>query len=204
MTPRDSNQYRFVTNWTVEATPEEVFEILQDAERLPAWWPSVYRSVRTVPLEDGSKKRLLETQGWLPYRLRWEARVVEHEPPRLLGIRASGDFEGRGLWTLGEIGTSTRVRYEWSVRAEKPLLRRLSFALKPLFAWNHRWAMERGRESLELELRRRRGLEAGPPRGPVSMLRSGLIVLGGLLLIALLGALGAGVVLRLGPLATFD
>jgi len=34
-------------------------------------------------------------------------------------------------------------------------LRYLSFLLKPAFSANHRWAMERGRESLELEIARR-------------------------------------------------
>lgn len=48
------------------------------------------------------------------------------------------------------------ITYEWQVQAAKPLLRRLSWLLKPLFAANHRWAMARGEESLRLELRRRR------------------------------------------------
>jgi uncharacterized protein YndB with AHSA1/START domain len=199
MALRNAHHYRFVTRWTMEATPEEIFEVLTDAERLPEWWPSVYRRVETVLLEDGTRKRVLETQGWLPYRLRWEAHVMEHEPPRLLGIRASGDFEGRGLWTLEPEGPRTGVSYEWRVRAEKPLLRCLSGVLKPLFAWNHRWAMARGEESLELELRRRRGIPCGSPPRPVGALRSGLIVLAGIGLAVLLGWLAVSTPLRLGP-----
>ena len=42
-----------------------------------------------------------------------------------------------------------------TLRAEKPLLRRLSFALKPIFSWNHRWAMARGYENLRREVNRR-------------------------------------------------
>jgi uncharacterized protein YndB with AHSA1/START domain len=182
-----SNTYHFVTVWTVEATPDEVFDVLTDAEALPRWWPAVYRRVLTVPLGDGTKKRVLDTQGWLPYRLHWEARVAEHDPPRLLGIRASGDFEGSGLWTLTPDGPRTTVRYEWRIRAQKPLLRTFSVVLKPVFAWNHRWAMARGLESLELELARRSGKDVGPPPGPVSALRSSLILV---LVAALLIALG--------------
>lgn len=37
-----------------------------------------------------------------------------------------------------------------------PLLRTLSFAFKPVFSANHRWAMQRGEKSLRLELVRRR------------------------------------------------
>jgi hypothetical protein len=47
------------------------------------------------------------------------------------------------------------VTYDWQLRAEKPLLRWLSFLLRPVFDANHRWAMARGEESLRLELLRR-------------------------------------------------
>ena len=38
---------------------------------------------------------------------------------------------------------------------------RLSPVLRPVFEWNHRWAMARGEESLQAELRRRH--TARPP-----------------------------------------
>jgi hypothetical protein len=46
--------------------------------------------------------------------------------------------------------------YDWRIRADKPLLRYGSFVFRPIFGANHRWAMARGEESLNLELRRRR------------------------------------------------
>jgi hypothetical protein len=49
----------------------------------------------------------------------------------------------------------TRVVYDWRISAEKGLLKKLSFLMKPIFAANHRWAMARGEESLKLELARR-------------------------------------------------
>ena len=33
------------------------------------------------------------TQGWLPYRLRWESRTVEKEVPARIAIRATGEGE---------------------------------------------------------------------------------------------------------------
>lgn len=69
-------------------------------------------------------------------------------------------------------GAFVDISYDWRISAEKPLLRRLSFLLKPIFAANHRWAMARGEESLRLELRRRRARTAAdragvpPPPGP--------------------------------------
>ena len=50
------------------------------------------------------------------------------------------------------------VAYDWRVRAEKPLLRYLSFVFRPVFEANHRWAMARGEESLRRELTRRHAL----------------------------------------------
>ena len=52
------------------------------------------------------------------------------------------------------------IVYDWQLRAEKPLLRDLSFVLRPLFEANHRWAMARGETSLRLELERRRATSA--------------------------------------------
>lgn len=179
---RARNEYHFVTRWRMRAQREEVFAVLTDSESLTRWWPSVYRRVQPIAPSTGpdgvGKRLLLDTQGWLPYRLRWELRVVEHQPPSRLALEATGDFVGSGVWTLVQDGNATEVKYVWAIRAEKPLLRHFSFLLKPVFALNHRWAMARGLESLELELERRRGNLAAPPRGPVSPLWSGLVLMG--------------------------
>jgi hypothetical protein len=58
-----------------------------------------------------------------------------------------------------------KVTGDWDIRADKPLLRYLSFLFKPIFSANHRWAMARGEESLRLELGRRRRSEHQP--GPI-------------------------------------
>ncbi len=36
-----SNEYHFLSRWDVEGTPQEVYEILDDAPSLVRWWPSV-------------------------------------------------------------------------------------------------------------------------------------------------------------------
>jgi hypothetical protein len=107
-----------------------------------------------VPGREGAYD--LHTKGWRPYTLRWRLVSTRNERPHRLGITASGDFEGEGLWTLVPNGAGgTEVRFDWRIRAEKPLLRRLSWLLKPVFSANHRWAMARGEESLRRELARR-------------------------------------------------
>jgi hypothetical protein len=177
------NKYRFVTRWRVQGSCEEVFAVLSDSENLTRWWPSVYRRVQPISPSTGpngvGKKLRLDTQGWLPYKLRWELVVVERQVPMRLALEASGDFVGTGVWTLVQDGNVTNVTFEWAIRARKPLLRCLSLFLRPVFSLNHRWAMARGLESLELELERRRGQLVAKPRGPVSAVRSSLVLMGG-------------------------
>ena len=43
----------------------------------------------------------------------------------------------------------TRVLWDWIVFADRPLLRHLTPILRPLFRWNHNWAVARAREQLE-------------------------------------------------------
>jgi hypothetical protein len=154
-----SNDYHFVTHWTLpDTTCQEVSDILARAEDLVRWWPSVYLDVKVTEPGDAhdiGKRVELFTKGWLPYTLRWAFRVVENREPHGFTIEALGDFRGRGIWTFVEHGTSVRVTYDWKIRAEKGLLKYLSFVFKPIFARNHYWAMAKGEESLRLELRRR-------------------------------------------------
>jgi len=176
-TATGSNDYHFVTNWRVEATCGEVADIIGNPIDLPRWWPSVYLGVDELapPGPGGVGRRVrLRTKGWLPYTLDWQLTVVESNYPHGSTIEARGDFEGRGVWRFVQDGPFVDIIYDWRIRAEKPLLRNLSFLLKPLFGANHRWAMAQGEQSLKLELLRRRAFSdesraAIPaPPGPVT------------------------------------
>lgn len=165
---QESADYQFVTTWKVTAACEEVYRILEDVERLAQWWPSVYLDVKV--LEKGQpggvgKRVSLYTKGWLPYGLRWHFRVTEAEFPTGFALEASGDFVGRGVWRFRQEGETCVVTYDWNISAEKPLLKKLTFLLRPVFSANHEWAMRKGLESLQLELRRRRG-ERNVPAAP--------------------------------------
>lgn len=158
-----ANYYHFITRWLVESTVTEVAEVLKKAEDLPRWWPSVYLGVQVLELgdQDGVGKVVsLYTKGWLPYTLRWQFRVTESHYPFGFSLEAWGDFDGRGVWSFKQDGEWVTVTYDWRVRADKPLLRALSFLLKPVFEANHRWAMARGEESFKLELLRHRARSA--------------------------------------------
>ena len=169
MTETLSNSYHFITVWRIKATCEEVYRTLEDVDALARWWPSVYLDVKVE--ERGQpggvgKVVALYTKGWLPYTLRWRFRVTETNFPTGFALDAWGDFLGRGIWTFDEEPDGMcRITYDWRLAAEKPMLKRLSWLLKPLFSANHHWAMRQGLVSLELELRRRRG-ETGVAEPP--------------------------------------
>ena len=79
--------YHFITRWRVEATCEEVYRLLEDAEALAVWWPSVYLDVKE---RDRRSDRVFElyTKGWLPYTLRWQFEVSLKSFPRGFSLRA--------------------------------------------------------------------------------------------------------------------
>jgi hypothetical protein len=151
-----ANEYHFVTRWRVESTVEEVFEILDNPTDLVRWWPAVYLDVKEV--EPGIFELL--TKGRLPYTIRWRLRRLESRRPHGFSLEAWGDFDGAGVWTFTQDGGCVDIAYDWRIKAEKPLLRRFSFLLKPIFSANHRWAMKQGERSLKKELQRRARLAA--------------------------------------------
>jgi hypothetical protein len=181
---RPSSQYHFISRWRVEGTCGEVADVLGDPVALSRWWPSVYLDVWEVRPSDahGLGRRVkLHTKGWLPYTLRWEFEVVESRYPNGFALTATGDFDGRGVWTFEQDGPFVNITYDWRLQAEKPLLRYLSGVMRPLFEANHRWAMARGEESLRLELMRRRATSEAAraqvpiPPGPVTFAGAGLL-----------------------------
>ena len=154
-----TNEYRFVTRWYVDGTPDDVFTVLDNPVDYVRWWPSVWLRVEQLdPGEAGVGRQVrFVSRGWLPYTLRWTAETVAVSRPARISVRASGDFEGAGEWTIRAAGAShTEVEYVWVITANKPVLKYLSPVLRPLFEWNHRWAMAQGEESLRRELQRRR------------------------------------------------
>lgn len=189
-----ANEYHFITHWRVRGSAAEVSDILKDAAQLTRWWPSVYLDVRVLKPGDekGQGQEIsLYTKGFLPYTLRWDFRTIEVVPHQRIRLEARGDFVGTGLWTFEQDGEWVNITYDWHIHAEKPLLRALSFLLKPVFSANHRWAMQKGLESLDLELRRRRArtpqelalIPAPPPPTTTSPLPLLLVAGGGALLL---------------------
>ncbi|HMG16314.1 MAG TPA: hypothetical protein VK590_12740 [Saprospiraceae bacterium] len=163
-----NNQYHMITRWILPFTDEEVYRTLEKVENLAQWWPSVYLDVviREKGIPGGVGKVVeLFTKGWLPYTLIWKFKVTEANFPSGFSIEAIGDFNGKGVWTFKNTDAGCEVVYDWKITAEKPILRYLSFLMKPIFIANHNWAMRQGYKSLLLELKRLKG-EKNLPKPP--------------------------------------
>lgn len=156
-----SNEYHFITTWRMEATLDEVFNILGNPLALTDWWSEVYLKVSELIAgdENGLGRVIdLHTKGWLPYTLKWQFEVTGVSRPTGFALKAMGDFNGTGEWTFVEKGGFVEVIYDWRIRAEKPIIKHLSFLLKPVFSWNHQWAMKKGEIGLRREIERIREL----------------------------------------------
>ena len=142
--------YLFVDEWDVAAPPDAVFEALADTRTYPQWWRPVYLGAQSDgPVELGTASEQ-HFKGRLPYHLHTRSVIAELDPPRRVTADVDGDLRGRGMWTLTPTPEGgTHVRFDWQVCADRKLLRVFTPVLRPVFRWNHNWAIARAIEGLE-------------------------------------------------------
>ena len=151
-----SNEYDFVDEWDVAAPVEAVHDAVGDAGTYPDWWRPTYIDVRTEGESGVGHVAHHHFRGPLPYTLRATTTTVRHEPPHLVETAVDGDLRGTGIWTLTPTPSGgTHVRFDWRVAADRPFLRVLTPVLRPLFRWNHSWAIKRAQAGLEPYARQR-------------------------------------------------
>jgi hypothetical protein len=150
------NEYRFVDRWFVRAPIEDSYEVIGDTVGYPGWWGDVFVSVKgdAGPPRPGRHVKIV-SRGFLPYRLRWEAEITEADAPHSFEFAMSGDFVGGGSWTFESVESGTNAVFEFRPRVEKRGVKQFSPILKPLFRWNHRWAMTRGERGVNALFDRR-------------------------------------------------
>jgi uncharacterized protein YndB with AHSA1/START domain/quercetin dioxygenase-like cupin family protein len=144
-----SGEYVFVDEWDVAAPPQAVFDALADARTYPQWWTPVYLDVDAEGPPTLGKVSRQHFKGRLPYHLHTTSTITRLEPPHVVQGDVEGDLRGRGTWTLPPTATGTHVRFDWRVLADRKLLRTLTPVLRPVFRWNHDWAIARAMEGLE-------------------------------------------------------
>jgi uncharacterized protein YndB with AHSA1/START domain len=141
--------YEFVDEWDVAAPPASVFAVLDDATSYPLWWRPVYHEASSDATRGVGSVSRQHFQGRLPYHLRTMTRTTVHDPPHVLEGEVTGDLRGRGRWTLTPTAAGTHLRFDWTVHADRLLLRVLTPFLRPVLRWNHTWAIARAMEGLE-------------------------------------------------------
>jgi mannose-6-phosphate isomerase-like protein (cupin superfamily)/uncharacterized protein YndB with AHSA1/START domain len=145
----ETGEYVFIDEWDVDAPQEAVFDALADATTYPVWWTPVYLEATTDGPPEVGRTSHQHFKGRLPYHLHTDSTITRYERPTAIGAEVVGDLRGRGLWTLTQRDGKTHVRFDWRVYAEKPIVRALTPVLRPLFRWNHAWAIARAQEGLE-------------------------------------------------------
>jgi uncharacterized protein YndB with AHSA1/START domain len=148
-------EYVFIDEWDVDAPIEEVFESLADARTYPDWWRPVYITVDADGPPEVGRTSHQYFKGRLPYKLRTTSKIVALERPGRFQIEVEGDLSGRGVWTLTQANGRVHVHFDWRVNADRRLLRYLTPVLRPLFRWNHNWAIARAIDGLEPYARNR-------------------------------------------------
>lgn len=147
--------YSFVTIWRIEAPRDVVWQKISDSERWSEWWPGV---LRVEMLKAGDERGIgaVHRSTWrsaLPYSLSFDSETIRIDEGRIIEIRAIGELDGSGLWTLeDEPRGITRVRYDWNVNSTKRWMNLLAPLAKPLFRWNHDVIMRRGGDGLASSL----------------------------------------------------
>jgi mannose-6-phosphate isomerase-like protein (cupin superfamily)/uncharacterized protein YndB with AHSA1/START domain len=144
-----SSEYLFVDEWDVAAPPEAVFDALADGSTYASWWRPVYIGVEVDGPPALGRESSQHFKGRLPYHLHTTSTIVRFDRPGVLAADVDGDLRGHGVWTLTPIPSGTHVRFDWRVHADRRLLRVLTPLLRPLFRWNHNWAIARAMDGLE-------------------------------------------------------
>lgn len=143
-------EYRFLTQWKLDAPIEKVFAAIQDTAKWSTWWENI-ESVEVIEKGDPSGIGRVERFTFrteLPYKLKFEAKVSRFEPPYVLEGQAHGELEGLGRWTLARQEYGTLVNYLWNVRTTRWWMNLLAPLARPLFVRNHAAVMRNGGRAL--------------------------------------------------------
>lgn len=164
--------YHFQEEWLIEASREVVWAPLARFELLDGLWTKgTFRAAALGAYHSpqvGNRYRV-SVRSYLPYTLELTFELTGLTYPDHVAVDIQGDLVGRGATRLEDLGPRTRVLTEERVSFRKPGLRLLEPLVRPLLAFNHRWAMRQGQAALVAYLTRPRNAGADhPPTGEMS------------------------------------
>jgi uncharacterized protein YndB with AHSA1/START domain len=131
--------YHFTTEMRFGATPERVWQVLEDATSWPAWWRWLRRAEVLAPGggDRVGRRYRFEFRTALGYTLVFESEVVRSVPPFLWESRATGELAGRGVWEVAAVDGGSMVHYTWIVATAKRWMNVVAPVARPAFNWNH-------------------------------------------------------------------
>ncbi|WP_404405650.1 SRPBCC family protein [Pelagibacterium halotolerans] len=156
----DRPDFTILTQWHLDATPDELSAIALTPELLHVWCPRVFLTSEMV--ERGAADGLgmvvrLHSKGLLPHSFFFVAEVVDVIPERYMRLQVTGDFDGFGdLYVEPDPDGGCRARLVWTVNIGHPYVRYFMRILHPVFVWNHKWAVRWARKLMQAEVHRRR------------------------------------------------
>ena len=132
-------EYHFVTTYKFEAPIERVWQTVRALDHYPSWAKGIFHAQHLESgTADGAGERVRhKVKGRLPYTLILDFTVSQADPPRFLELRAVGELEGVGRWTLSQHEATTTAEYTWDVRTTKRWMNLLAPLARPIFEWNH-------------------------------------------------------------------
>jgi uncharacterized membrane protein len=142
--------FNLISVWKIEAPLEPIWDAIYHFEGWPSWWKGV-EQVELLEPGDSNRIGLVSREVWkskLPYKLRFDTRVVRIEPMSVIEVKSSGELDGSGLMRFARDGTTTIFQVDWMVQTTKPWMTIMSPILRPAFAWNHNTIMNWGAECL--------------------------------------------------------
>lgn len=150
-------QYRFVSEWTLDAARGDVWRTLLNSLAWPQWWPGVLwvKQIRPGGTDGIGDVRRYAWRSFLPYTLVFDMELLYIEPQSALHGMAHGEVEGLGRWALADGNGTTRVHYDWNVRTTRRFVNLLSPLARPLIERNHHAIMRQGAHGLARRLNAR-------------------------------------------------
>jgi len=124
--------YRFVSSWMLETDLKTLWQLIDNFEQADCWQNCTFCKIKEGDSGNGVGDMYLSMfrANWI-YRLSFITTVTRKYEPHLLELEASGELEGRGVWSFQEQGNNTEICFVWEVRTTKrwmnigaPLFRR--------------------------------------------------------------------------------
>jgi uncharacterized protein YndB with AHSA1/START domain len=144
-------RYKFVDHWYIKAPIDLVYNHISDPRTYPQWW-HWYDSIRVIkdaPFPHVGGMSELVIRSPFGYRLKIEVETVEAHPPDRLKTISRGELAGTGEWEFRQEGDVTHAIFTWIVETDQPLLNRLEWLLKPVFALSHNLVSGSGHRGLK-------------------------------------------------------